>query len=645
MRFVELRPDSSRECFELHPRITILHGLNPAARVAVVGFLHSIADGDAFDWSGLAEVHGVVMTLDSALDIIGATADAALIIEAKSLLDIAADPASGAREQIDHQIAELAEELGGAARIRSEMQARLASATARLDNGAGLRLDLADGALGRAARFADRPDPWTGMDDVPERISELKALVDELDTQLSGLASGDRAALAAALATARSSVSTGPVPCPEAVALAAAWTSLHQRVVGLESRMEAAGGGTEAVAARLDAARAAAGSAEDAAVPRNVLPDEATELAALQDRVLELDRRVGKTIRRGAARRAFELAKGELNEALDGVGYPTWAAFRMGNGMVVVSSERVTAYEKSVVDLEAAELEWADLMARLERDTDLQTVLDAIDVAASRAVQLLGHDPMKDGQSDNPDLITEALLAVTVDAGSVGAAPGDAFAHLRSILDDCGSIGHQDLHSERALVALGETWFSVLASADTAAVRILRDRERAGTELDALVLLGDISRVDRLSTERAAVHEAESEVAEVRKMLMELNHIDLELHMLAANELAVAEEHDAKLQLREGAEVLERLAEHQVHQSRVGPRGMASVISRIPRGLAGPIPLVVLMGDAPLSALDALHGLPGDVQVIVIGDTPGIAGWVADQEYGTVKFIEVHAFV
>ena len=49
-----------------------------------------------------------------------------------------------------------------------------------------------------------------------------------------------------------------PDPSPEASALAHAWTSLHQRLRGLESRMEAAGGGTEAVAERLETAGAAA---------------------------------------------------------------------------------------------------------------------------------------------------------------------------------------------------------------------------------------------------------------------------------------------------------------------------------------------------------------------------------------------------
>ena len=255
MRFVELKPDSSRDAFKLHPRITILRGLDPAARVNIVGFVHSIAGGDAFDWTGVVEVHGIVMTLDNALEIIGETAEAALIIEADRLSDVttgfsdeqveagrAYREAAGEREQIDELITELADELGGGGLIRSEIQARLASVKAGLDTEAGCRLDLADGALGHAARLAERPDPWTGTDDVPGRMMHLEELLEELETQLEDLPSGDRAKLAAALATARASVSSGSVACPEAAALSAAWTSLHQRLIGLESRIEAAGG-------------------------------------------------------------------------------------------------------------------------------------------------------------------------------------------------------------------------------------------------------------------------------------------------------------------------------------------------------------------------------------------------------------------
>ena len=47
--------------------------------------------------------------------------------------------------------------------------------------------------------------------------------------------------------------------------------------------------------------------------------------------------------------------------------------------------------------------------------------------------------------------------------------------------------------------------------------------------------------------------------------------------------------------------------------------GIADVAARIPRGNAGPVPLVVLMGDAPADVLEPVVGLPDDVQIIVVG--------------------------
>ncbi len=656
MRFIELRPDPEREGFSLHPRITVLGGLNAAARVELVGFAHSIATGEDFGWGGTVEIHGVHMQIDRAIDLVGSIADSALIVEARALVDIAAEPgtigeceveayreAVVASEAIDVDIAALAEELNAASALRSEMGARLAAARARIEPDAGRRLDLADGNLGRAARAAGRPDPWTGANAVPERYASLEVLLETIDEQLEALPSGDRPVLAAALASARAALSTGPVVLPEAAALAEAWMSLHQRLVGLESRMEAAGGGTEAVAARLEAARAAARAAEDAAVPLEVRAEQSDQLEALHERVIDMEGRVGRSIRRNTARREFEEARAALNAALDEIGYPTWAAFRMGNGLASVAADRVVEYDRTRAEWDAAETEWAELMARLERDTDLQTVLDAIDSALDQAIEILGADPYEGLDSEDPEILADSLRHHEVDAGTVGVESTDALAHLRSVLDACGSVGHQDLTSDIGLIALADTWLHVLGSADAAAVRILRDRERAAAELEELILLGSGSRRDRLDAERAAMYEAEEVVATNRESLIEINRTQLELHMLAATELAVAEEHDAKLELRDGAKVLERLAEHRMNKVTGGPCGIEAVAARLPRGKAGTVPLVVLMGDAEASALDGLSELPEDVQIIVVGDTPGLAEWVADQPYGTAKLARVHA--
>ena len=313
--------------------------------------------------------------------------------------------------------------------------------------------------------------------------------------------------------------------------------------------------------------------------------------------------------------------------------------------MPPVSQAKLDEYERAREELESAEFEWAELMARLERETDLQSVLNAIDTALDHAITLLGFDPYADATDDDPELLAAALRARTIDAGSLPVDRDDAFAHLRSVLEETGCYGHADVSSEPGLIALAETWLRVLESGDAAAVRIFRDRERAAAELKELILLGAGSRVDRLDREREAVHEAEAAVAGHRDALLDVNRARIELHMLLVTELAVAEEHDAKLELLEGARVLERIARHRLDSVTGGPSGIGAVAAAVPRGLAGPIPLVVLMGDAPLSALDDVLELPEDVQIVVLGDTDGMAEWTAALTPEVAHFVEGGAVV
>lgn len=629
MRFLELRPDGVTASFRLDPRLTLLRGLEPADRVALVGFVHSVAAGESFDWDGTVDVHGIHLRLDDMLELIGATADAALIVEASSLLSGDDDgerspeqqalaEAEATRSGLEAAIADLADELGAAGGVRRDMKLRLTAIEADLDPESGARLDRADGELGRAARLAERPDPWTGTADPEGRVADLEALIADLDQRLTNLPEGDRSALASASATARLAVAAGPTPDPEAVALAEAWMALHQRLEGLESRVESAGGGTEAVAARLDAARAAARAAEDAAVPRAVTPEEVTELEELHDRVLALDERSGRGVRRGAARRDFEAAQQALNDALDIVGYPTWAAFRMGNGMVSVAPELIDAYDRARQELELAEIEWAELMARLERDTELQSVLNAIETALDHGVSLLGEDPYADG-GDDPAILADALRSRRIDPQSLTADPDEAFRELRRQLEASQAPGVGEISADLGLIGLADTWLRVLGAADAAAVRALRDRERAAAELKELILLGSGNRVDRLDAERDAVRQIETEVAAHRDRLFEITATLTELHMLAATELAVAEEHDGRVEELDAAVAAEHAAAEAALEAAGSAAGVAAVARNIPRGDGGPVPLVVLMGAAPAAVLDVVDELPEDVQIIVVG--------------------------
>lgn len=642
MRFVELRPAPDRGSFRLHPRITWLRGLDPATRVAVVGMVHDVALGQIPDWTGIAEIDGTDEPLAELIARLGATADSALIIDAASLPEPGEGPAAPSTgrgeldvarrrlEELDIRIRSIAEELAASGSVRSQMVAHLRSSKGQVDPDASTRLDRADGQLVRTARRANRPDPWTGMQDVPTRIAELGATIAELDATLDRLPSGDRPALAAAAATARSAIVRGSgasTPSPEAAALAQAWISLHQRLRGLESRMEAAGGGTEAVAARFEEARRATRAAADAAVPRKVTEAEIAELELLHERMIDAESRAGRGVRRGATRMAFDVAEKALQEALEPLGYPTWAALRMGNGMAAVPTEALVGYDIAQKELEDAELEWAQLMARLERDTDLQDVMTAIDQAHEHAVSLLGEDPLAGATGSSPDVVTDALQAFVVDADSVGVERDAGMRHLRVAMADAGVVGYEGLTSDQAVVALAESWLGVLVAADDLAVRVLRDRERASEELEALESLGDPSPADRLDGERASVREAEKAVARSRAALGEVVQARLQLHMLAATELNLAEEHDDRLVQRESAQVIVDRA-----RRRLPGRGAADAVvalaDRVPRGPAGPIPVVVVMGDAPASTLDRLAALPDDVQILVIGAGKGADEWL-----------------
>ncbi|MEQ8841253.1 MAG: hypothetical protein RIB98_09750 [Acidimicrobiales bacterium] len=648
MRFVELRPTPLGFPLPLHPRITWLKGLDPASRVSVVGLVHDVALGLRPDWEGIIEIDGRRSDLGDTVADLGETADSALIIDAASLPEVPADPdLAGTRHQpdpaadranldaaqqklavLDERIAELAAEIDASGKVRAEMTANLTSALAQVETSAFDALDTADGLLGRAARLAGRPDPWTGMRDTPDRIAALKALVEEFDERLAALPTGDRPALAAAVATARAGLVTGSVPSPEAMALAQAWSSLHQRLRGLESRVEAAAGGTEAVATRLDEARAAARRAEDAAVPRKVTEQEAAELERLHDEMITAEQKAGRGVRRSAGRASFEEAADELQQALEPLGYPTWAAFRMGNGLAQVPDEVIAEYEQAQAALEIAETEWTMLMARIEQDSELQDVLTAIDRALEHAVELLGEDPLASGEGTDEELVMAALQAHRVDAASVGVARAAGVQHLRDALGTAGAAGHNELTSDIAIVALGDSWIQVLAAADELAVRLLRDRERAIDELQALELLGDGSRVDRLDGEREAVRQAEIAVARTRDALGQVVNARLRLHVLAATELSLAEEHDDRLVRRESAQVLVDLAARRV-DGHADVDAAAALADRVPRGAAGPVPVVIVMGDSPAELLDRLVALPEDVQILVIGDGRGMDEWLA----------------
>ena len=75
------------------------------------------------------------------------------------------------------------------------------------------------------------------------------------------------------------------------------------------------------------------------------------------------------------------------------------------------------------------------------------------------------------------------------------------------------------------------------------------------------------------------------------------------------------------------------------------PDAAANLALRVPRGSSGPIPMVVVMGNAPASTLDVLTALPTDIQVIVVGEGTGVDDWVAAVGPEIAASVDVAALV
>jgi len=623
MRLVSLRPWLDGPEIRLHPRISVIVGLLPFERVELVSTAHSIAIGEAPVWNGILEVRGIEMSFVESAEILGPQADSAPVITTAEVADLAAeisgstsvalnpdddDPVSAIRDEL----AEIANKLSGVAGLRSGTQDRLTSANANFDAHAFDDLARVDGALKRAADLAERPDPWTGVGDPAARVERIRDMIEPIEIKFSELPEGSRADLAEAVALLRVALGTRDVPLPEAVCLGEKWMTLEEKRVDIVAQFRSLGFDQDGAMARLESARAALRAAEQAATPREVTKEETAEIERIHDLCLECQEKAGGGIRRGAARKRLEQAHAELNLLLESIGYTTWSQFRMGNGMAMVTPEALSEFGVARAELDSTEIEWAELRTMLESDPALLEIEHEMSVLHDAAVRLLGDDPGGSDSGKRNSRLTKALSGVLVDAASSSINGDDAEKSLRVALTACGASAHIGINSRRGLLALGDSWLSVLRASDPARLFLTRMHSRLEVELTALKSLGDTSRVDRLEAQRSEVTEAEDHVLKSIDAMCEAIHARIELHVLAATELSMAETHDAMVEVLETSEP---------HVDEVGT-GSADTSAGDPK-----LPIVVMADGSDISLLDPLIELSGLRQIIVVGDGAALAEW------------------
>lgn len=614
MRLVSLRPWPDGPDIEMHPRITVIVGLLPFERVELVSTAHSIATAEVPVWHGVLELDGTRMTLVEHAEVCGPRAECAPVITAEEVAGLIVRPSEMGQPQtggidedsisrVRERLAQITDDLSGAEELRAEMQGRIATASANFDLQVFDELSRVDGILKRAADQADRPDPWTGVDDPAARLKRVSDLLHMVERKLVDLPLGDRVELARCCASLSVAIGTGDMPLPEAVGLREKLIVLQEKWSDIVAQFRSLGFDQDGATARLESARAAFRTAEQAATPREVTPEEVAEIERLHDICLELQDKAAGGLRRGSARKRLAEAQAELDRILSEIGHTTWSQFRMGNAMAKVTDEALRAFEVARAELDATELEWAELRAMLETDPALVKIESEMVAANGDAVRLLGRDPGGSDLSSRSTRLSKALAGVLLDASSSSIDLNEAEQALRELLTACGTWAHTSIRSRRGLLALGESWLGVLRAADPARLLLSRLQARLEAEVDALERLGATSRTDRLDQLRRDVTEIEDRMVPSLEAVCDIVHGRVELHDLAASELNMAEEHDA------GVEFLE--------DPRLSPAGNDD----------SGLPMVVMFGDDDTTVLEPLIALSDRSQIVVVGEGEALREW------------------
>lgn len=285
MRLLQLRTDGS-SLLDLHPNLTVVQGLDPAARSRLVATVRGLADGVAAG-EGLLEAHGVLFDLSTEmlamLDVVHGERPPVVTVD--DLPSIPDDPERRARVAAERALAEADQRCQAAADEQARAVAEVEAARTRLRD---LRAQLAAAEADVSGRL-DSVDERTAQ--VDRAIERRRRLADEVTT-LAARADAAAAELAEVEASTRAVREAREQAAARAVQLAAQVDEARQATAP-DAVAEA-----EAAAARLARVELEVAEAEAAAQQSlHVAPMAAAEAPSavverVQARMAEIDQRL-----------------------------------------------------------------------------------------------------------------------------------------------------------------------------------------------------------------------------------------------------------------------------------------------------------------------------------------------------------------
>jgi hypothetical protein len=699
MRLVDLRlVEDQHSRLGLHPNLSVVTGLSPAARAWLADALAALLGGADSGLLVRVDVDGVEADLRPGAGDPVLRRPVDLLVRATDLPEhddegTANDPARRAaseelqRARAAHAAAVASlKALEGPAREaalahrtvaeshelarRAIAQARedldpYASATLEAALATAMRLEIELGASPGACR-ADT------IDSVKERIVVLEAQRRDIGAALDMLASVDPEPVTDALDLVRVVTATGPIAPPEVLRLADEWASISEHLAALEAKFAAEEGGVQSVSDRLEIARARLAAAESALTPAPVRAEDVQALEAAHERVLAAERKASSRLGGNRALRALEEALAEQQIYLDRLGYPTWSAWIMGAPLLDATAEHAKRLEQARREVDEATWAWERLTEKLETDPEFRALLDRLERVLEAAHAIVG----------DVDDVEQALRSLRIDPGPPPCSVAEARERLAAALvgagfevEDDTSLDDLRLHAER--------WLAEIRTVAALRRQLEIDFDQCGAELtraqetfDRLEAVGPADPGDgfgstRLEDTRAVLLAAEDRVNRHRRALTRVAHLVAEAEGVAELERQLAVAAEAKAELLEMTRRIADAAEARCRslEAALGDDVDAggweaptdedeTVIDYLDSRISaarlaaggGSVPIVfddtlaALPTESQETVLGWLEMIAADTQILYVTDDPAVLAWASRRQPAKVGVVSGSGF-
>jgi len=663
MRLIQLQLDD--DALDLHPMMTVITGLDTAARARVIAAVSAIPQAGDPGTGGLVESQGVLFDLSvETLELLGLAADIDPVVRASDLPGgshggglmprltgeqfLAAAP-EGRFPELD-----TARNRQRSSRETLSILRESAERTRREHADVAAKARRAEGALAAALAGGSAVDDLATMpvdrDELIERIAQLEERQAHIDQGIAELTALDTRPTEVLLEAIRNPAPVELVTSERATELADEFAGLQRQVDDLEQTMESEGRGTAGALQRLESARAELAASERSLQKPNLSPDDVAELEAAHAEVLDAESKMSGIRKRGGQKR-FDEAMATEQRILDRVGFPTWSSYIMGAGLLGIDPLAEQRLERAQAEVEAAEAHWATVAEDIESNPDLRALLDRLEDVYLEAFDLLGGDDeqedleqaLRELKVPKREVSTEELVdALAYQLELVGLDLGPNPGIDRTLMAADAFLGEVqalsarviELREERAGVddGLAEARHA-LEHAEVASPDIdLTD----GSEGSAAVAAPDI---DTLTIERDAAVSDEVDYADSLEARLALVDAATQVEAVATSRLMRIAAELAEAQVTDGPPPSSDTA-FDVHatEADVGPESiefylLARLAAQRNVSYSGSVPMVLddaLLGlgaEQVHALLNKLERMSEAVQILYLSDEPAVAEW------------------